>query len=112
MTPMRKLADRSCRPLPAGTLALTQEAIAAGLKQLPGWEFADGAIGKNFSFDNFAATMAFVNSVAEIAAREDHHPDMRVGYDKCRIAYSTHSVGGLSENDFICAAKIEALCRI
>ena len=112
MTTLRRLAEKSCRPLPAGTLPLTREAIAAGLQQVPGWEFADGAIGKRFSFRDFAATMAFVNSVAAIAAREDHHPDMRVGYDQCRVAYSTHSVGGVSENDFICAAKIETLCAI
>jgi 4a-hydroxytetrahydrobiopterin dehydratase len=107
---MSKLADKSCKPLPAGTPPLTQKETAASLKLLPGWEFADGAIQKRFSFGNFAETMAFVNNVAGIAAREDHHPEMLVGYDKCRIVYSTHSVGGLSDNDFICAAKIEALC--
>ena len=106
---MREHLEKSCRPLPAGTRPLPPEAIAAGLTQLPGWEFADGSIGKRFSFKTFAATMAFVNEVAAIAAREDHHPEMLVGYDACRIAYSTHSVGGVSENDFICAAKIEAL---
>jgi 4a-hydroxytetrahydrobiopterin dehydratase len=78
---------------------------------LPGWEHEDGAIGKTFSFGNFAETMVFVNGVAWIAEREDHHPDLSVSYDKCRVAYSTHSIGGISGNDFICAAKIEALCR-
>ena len=109
---MSKLAQKSCRPVPAGTPPLTPAEIGAGLEQLPGWELRDGAIGKTFSFRNFAETMAFVNGVAWIAAREDHHPDMLVGYDKCRIAYSTHSTGGISENDLICAAKIEALCAI
>ena len=109
---MRKYAEQSCKPLPAGTRPLADEEIASSLKQLPGWTFADGAISKNFSFRDFAGTMAFVNLVAAIAAREDHHPEMRVGYDKCRVAYSTHSVGGISENDFICVAKIEALCAI
>ncbi len=109
---MSQLAQKSCRQFPAGTSPLTQEQIGAGLEQLRGWEHREGAIGKTFSFKNFAETMAFVNGVAWIAAREDHHPDMHVGYDKCRIAYSTHSVGGISENDFICAAKIEALCAI
>ena len=52
-----------------------------------------------------------MNGVAAIAQREDHHPDMLVGYDQCRVAYRTHSVGGISANDFICAAKVEALCR-
>jgi 4a-hydroxytetrahydrobiopterin dehydratase len=107
-----KLAESSCRPLPAGTAPLTQAQIDAGLGELPGWEHADGAIAKTFSFRNYAETMAFVNKVAWIAEREDHHPDLLVGYDKCRVAYSTHSVGGISCNDFICAAKIEAVCRI
>ena len=109
---MRKLAQKSCKPLPPGTPPLTQEEIGAGLERLRGWKHGDGAIGKTFSFRNFTETMAFVNGVARIAAREDHHPEMLVGYDKCRIAYSTHSVRGISENDFICAAKIEALCAI
>jgi 4a-hydroxytetrahydrobiopterin dehydratase len=110
MTSMRELAKESCKPVPAGTPPLTREQIDAGLERLPGWKYRDGAIGKNFSFKNFADTMAFVNGVAWIAAREDHHPEMLVSYSQCRIAYNTHSVGGISENDFICAAKIEALC--
>ena len=109
---MSKFAHRSCRELPSGAPPLTQAQIDAGLVELPGWEHKDGAIGKTFSFANYADTIAFVNRVAGIAQREDHHPDMWIGYDKCRVAYRTHSVGGISENDFICAAKIEALCRI
>jgi len=105
-----KLAARSCTPLPAGTAPLAQAQIDAGLGELPGWEHKNGTIGKTFSFKNYAETMAFVNAVAWIAEREDHHPDMLIGYDKCRVAYCTHSVGGISDNDFICAAKIEALC--
>jgi 4a-hydroxytetrahydrobiopterin dehydratase len=107
---MNKLAQQSCRPLPAGTPPLAPEEIDAGLERLPGWEFRHGAICKSFSFKGYSATMAFVNEVAGLAAREDHHPEMLVGYDTCRIAYSTHSVGGVSKNDLICAAKIEALC--
>jgi 4a-hydroxytetrahydrobiopterin dehydratase len=79
------------------------------LKNLPGWEKADGAIHKAFKFKNFYETMAFVNAVAWIAHREDHHPDMEVGYNRCVIRYSTHAIGGLSENDFICAAKVQSL---
>ena len=102
----------TCRPLPAGTPPLTPAQIEAGLARLPGWEHAGGAIVKSFSFSNYAETIAFVNAVAWIAQREDHHPELLVGYDRCRVAYHTHSVGGISGNDFICAAKIEALCRI
>lgn len=100
---------RSCRPLPAGTPPLAQARIDAGLAQLPGWNYQDGAIGKTFSFADYAQTIAFVNAVAAIAQREDHHPDLLVGYDQCRVVYRTHSVGGVSENDFICAAQIEAI---
>ena len=89
---------------------MAQAQIDAGLAQLPGWMHEDGAIAKTFSFGNYTETMAFVNAVATIAQREDHHPDMQVGYAKCRVAYSTHSVDGISANDFICAANIEALC--
>ncbi|MBE0615829.1 MAG: 4a-hydroxytetrahydrobiopterin dehydratase [Burkholderiales bacterium] len=108
---MEKLEQGNCRALPAGTPPMGQAQIDAGLAQLPGWAHRDGAIGKTFAFKNYAETIAFVNAVAAIAQREDHHPDLSVGYDKCRVAYSTHSVGGISENDFICAAKVEALCR-
>ena len=109
---MNKLEPGMCRALPAGSQPLAQAQIDAGLAQLPGWKHRDGAIGKTFSFGDYAETIAFVNGVAGIAQREDHHPDMLVGYDTCRVAYRTHSVGGISANDFICAAKIEALCRI
>ena len=109
---MSKLAERRCRPLTAGTAPLAQAGIDAYLEQVPGWKHEDGTIAKTFSFSNYYQTMAFVNGVAWIAHREDHHPDMLVGYNRCRIAYATHSVGGISDNDFICAAKIEALCKI
>jgi 4a-hydroxytetrahydrobiopterin dehydratase len=109
---MSEFAERMCRPLPAGTQPLAQAKIDTLLAQVPGWKHEDGAIAKTFSFKNYYETMAFVNGVAWIAHREDHHPDMLVGYNTCRVAYATHSVGGLSENDFICAAKIEALCKI
>jgi 4a-hydroxytetrahydrobiopterin dehydratase len=107
-----RLGERSCRPLPAGTAPLTPAQIDARLAQFPGWEYRDGAIRKTFAFGSYDATIAFVNSVATIAQHEDHHPEMLVGYDRCRVAYCTHSIGGISENDFICAARIEALCRI
>ncbi len=84
------------------------------LENLPGWEHnpeRGGEIGKIFSFKNYGETMAFVNAVAWIANREDHHPEMEVGFKTCKVRYSTHAIGGLSENDFICAAKIEGLLK-
>lgn len=108
---MSDLAARKCRPLPAGTPPVSPAQTQAWLEELPGWTPADGAIGKSWSFEDFHQTMAFVNAVAWIAHREDHHPDMTVGFNRCSLRFSTHSIGGLSENDFISAAKIEALFR-
>ena len=96
----------------AGLATADQAArLAELLPQVPGWELAeDGhALVRTFSFDNYHGTMAFVNALAWVAHREDHHPDLGVHYDRCVVRFSTHDVGGLSENDFICAAKAEAL---
>ena len=81
------------------------------LAQTPGWELVQDKqeIIKAFPFKNFYETMAFVNAVAFIANQEDHHPDLEVSYKQCRVRYSTHAIQGLSENDFICAAKINGL---
>lgn len=83
------------------------------LPQVPGWELAEEgqALTKTFKFEDYYATLAFVNALAFVAHREDHHPDLGVHYDRCVVRYSTHDVGGLSENDFICAAKAEALAN-
>ena len=109
---MTALRDRKCQPMPAGTPPLDAARAAELMSGLaPGWRIAeDGrSIRRAFSFADFYETMAFVNAVAWIANVEDHHPDLEVGYDYCRMTFSTHSVGGLSENDFICAAKVDAL---
>ena len=81
------------------------------LATLPDWELVeDGrAIRRTVTFADYYRTLAFVNALAHIAHREDHHPDLSVHYDRCVIRFSTHDVGGLSLNDFICAAKTEAL---
>ena len=104
-----KLADRSSRPLPAGTPPLSAQQITQYLKQVSNWKKESGELVRSFKFENYYETMSFVVAVAMLAQREDHHPDMEVGYNRLKIRYSTHSVGGLSENDFICAAKIDAL---
>jgi 4a-hydroxytetrahydrobiopterin dehydratase len=103
------LATRHCKPCEGGTPPLSAEEAANRLSLIPGWEQADKAISKRFEFKNYCQTMAFVNAVAWIAHSEDHHPDLEVSYRFCRVRYLTHAVGGLSENDFICAAKVEAL---
>ena len=108
---MSDLASRSCRPLPGGTPALSAAQIDTLLKDVPGWRFEDGAITRTWTFPDFHRTMAFVNAVAWIAHAQDHHPDMAVSYGRCTVHFNTHSIGGISENDFICAARIEALSR-
>ena len=108
---MTELARRHCQPCRPGDPALGPDAAQKLLAGLDGWELhEDGkAISRGFRFKNYYETMAFVNSVAWIAHREDHHPDLEVGYNRCVVHYSTHSVAGLSDNDFICAARIDAL---
>ena len=84
---------------------------AEWLAQVQGWSAdAEGTlIGRRFGFDNFYQTMAFVNAVAEIAHAQDHHPDMMVGFDAVTVSFTTHAAGGLTVNDFICAAQVSAL---
>lgn len=105
---MTDLKDMHCSAL-EGTAALPETGVGGYLERLVGWALLDGAIQKRFAFPDFHHTMAFVNAVAWIAHAEDHHPDLLVGYGHCTVRYRTHSVGGLSLNDFICAAQIDAL---
>lgn len=106
------LATRHCTPCTKGTPPLGAEQAAALLQQLHAdWTPAadNGSISRTFRFRDYYQTLAFVNALAWIAHREDHHPDLEVGYNRCVVRYCTHAVGGLSENDFICAARIDAL---
>jgi 4a-hydroxytetrahydrobiopterin dehydratase len=89
--------------------ALDSKRVTEMLKQIPGWALVDGRLERTFQFKNYYETMAFVNATAWIAHQADHHPDMEVGYNRCKVAYSTHSVGGLSENDFTGAEKVNGL---
>ena len=106
---MHELAKRKCKPCEGGTPAYTDAQAREMLKGLEGWSLEDGKLVRLYPFGNYYQTMAFVNALAWISHREDHHPDLEVGYNKCRVTYWTHAVGGLSENDFICAAKCDAL---
>ncbi len=103
------LVMRACRPLAAGTPPLAGHDLEHLLSHAEGWEVVDGQLSKAFQFENHYQAMAFVNAVAWISHREDHHPEMVVGYSTVSVRYSTHSVAGLSENDFICAAKVDHL---
>ncbi len=106
---MSDLSSQKCVPCEGGTKALNHVMVQGYLADLPGWEQAGIEIQKTFSFKNFYETMAFVNAAAYIANQEDHHPELEVSYKKCKVRYSTHAIGGLSQNDFICAAKLNAL---
>ncbi len=105
---MSELKHQHCKPL-EGQPPMVAAQIQAHLDQASGWTLRDGAIERRYDFGNFHDTMAFVNALAWIAHREDHHPDLVVSYNRCVVRYSTHSVGGISINDFICAAKVNAL---
>jgi 4a-hydroxytetrahydrobiopterin dehydratase len=91
--------------------ALTSQDLEDGLALLPGWAYqaTRNSIVRQFQFDNYYETMAFVNAVAYIAHQEDHHPDLLVSYNRCEVAFNTHSAGGVSVNDLICAAKLNRL---
>lgn len=109
---MNDLTQRKCRPCEGGVAPLTLDAASKLLQQLDGWQLQDKQINKHYAFKNYYQTMAFANAVAWVSHQEDHHPDMIVGYNHCDITYTTHAIGGLSENDFICAAKIDKLFSI
>lgn len=101
-------------PIHQNRRALTATEIVTQLTQLNGeiangWKLVDGALEKTFAFGNYHETMAFVNAVAWIAHREDHHPDIAFGYNRCQVRFNTHDVGGISVSDFHCAGAVDAL---
>ncbi len=106
------LSERHCKPCEGGVAPLTPAQAEAALAQLAdGWRLIEDAkaLHREFKFRDFYRTMSFVNALAHIANVEDHHPDLEVGYDHCRVRYATHAIGGLSDNDLICAAKIDQI---
>jgi len=107
------LAERKCQACEGGVAPLTRDAAEQLLKELHGdWGLnmdGGGALHRAFAFRDFYRTMSFVNALAHIANIEDHHPDLEVGYNYCRVRFTTHAIKGLSENDFICAAKIDRI---
>lgn len=108
---MSALREQHCTPVEKGASPLDGKSVQELLAQLRDWQLAgdNGAISRSFRFADFHQTMAFVNALAWIAHQEDHHPDLEVGYNRCTVHYSTHTAQGLTHNDFICAAKIDAL---
>ncbi len=107
-----ELTEKKCKPCEGGTDPLSGDEARHYLNELEAdWDIVDDdkMITRDFKFKGFFRTMSFVNAVAWIANTEDHHPDLEVGYSHCRVRYTTHAIGGLSINDFICAAKIDKL---
>lgn len=111
---MSDLTAKKCKPCEGGVNPLSRAEAQTLMQQLqPEWKLADDSksLHREWKFKNFYHTMSFVNAAAHIANVEDHHPDLEAGYGYCRMKFSTHAIGGLSENDFICAAKVDALPR-
>lgn len=106
---MSDLSEKKCLPCEGGVPALNTAEAQKLLAQVQGWQLHEQAIFRDFEFKNYYETIAFVNAIAWMAHRENHHPDLEVGYKHCLVRYSTHAVSGLSENDFICAAKVNLL---
>ena len=106
---MTALLTMSCQPRTGA--ALDRAEAVKLLSEIPGWALSDSAseITRTWKFGNYYETLAFVNALAWIAHAEDHHPDLALGYNRCTVRFNTHSVGGISINDFICAAKVDAL---
>jgi 4a-hydroxytetrahydrobiopterin dehydratase len=110
MATTQQLLGKKCAHAETG---LDDAGIAAHLPAVSGWEMAAGKLSRTFVFNNYYETLAFVNAIAYVAHAEDHHPELLVTYNRCVVRFDTHSVnggkGGISENDFICAAKLNAV---
>jgi 4a-hydroxytetrahydrobiopterin dehydratase len=109
---MSTLAQRSCKPCEGGVAPLTPAEARKYLAQVSSaWAVSadNKTLQREFTFKDFYRTMSFVNALAHVANIEDHHPDLHLGYNYCRVAFTTHAIRGLSENDFVCAAKVDLI---
>lgn len=112
MTSQCDITNRHCVPCEGGVAPLSEGEVRDLLASLPDWALSEGRIEKSFPFRDHYETMTFVNAIAWVSHLEGHHPDLAVGYNSVTVRYSTHAISGLSENDFICAAKIEKLLSL
>ena len=106
------ISNQHCVPCAGESVALAPAVCRQYLEQLSGyWQLSPDnlSIHCDFKFKNYYQTMAFVNALAWMAHSENHHPDLEVGFNHCLVRYTTHAIAGLSQNDFICAAKVDAL---
>ncbi len=108
---MTELTEKHCKACEGGADALDDQRIQSLLVQVPGWEVAgdNRSIRRRFEFKGFYKTVSFINAMAWVANQEGHHPDFCAGYNYCEVSFTTHDLGALSENDFICAARLNAL---
>lgn len=102
---------KHCKPCEGGVLPMELAEIKTNIAPLKNWNLSEDkkSIWKLWLFKNHHQVMAFINAIAFISHRENHHPDIIFGFNNCHVRYTTHAIGGLSENDFICASKIDAL---
>lgn len=105
------LFEGTCKPCSSGEGLVEPNHVAEALNELEGWSLGEdkNSIFRKLEFKNFYRTMAFVNAVAWIANTRDHHPDLEVDYGSCKVTFTTHKAGGLTQNDFICAAAVNRL---
>ena len=108
---MDNLKDKHCKPCEGGVCPLDERLSKLHLDHLPGWELTEdkSGIARTLRFKDFLDTISFINAMAYMSEQQGHHPDFSAGYNYCEVRYTTHAIGGLSENDFICAAKINDL---
>ncbi len=106
-----ELIDKKCVPCEGDTKSLSRDEVLRFLDEVSGWQVdsQNKKISKEFTFKNFVLSMSFVNDIADLAESEGHHPDIRISYNKVFIELYTHAINGLSENDFILAAKIDTI---
>lgn len=113
---MLGLSERKCKPCEGGVKPLNREQIEKMLQEVSGWKLEETSgvdtLYRSFTFKNYYQTIAFVNVIAWMAHQENHHPDLEVSYNHCKVRYNTHAIQGLSENDFICAAKVNNLLNV
>jgi 4a-hydroxytetrahydrobiopterin dehydratase len=112
---MSKLTQKNCKPCEGGVLPMAQKQVKSMLKEVTDWAVDETGVEKIFrvfKFENYYQTIAFVNAIAWMTHQENHHPNLKVSYNQCVVQYSTHAINGLSQNDFICAAKVNALFSV
>lgn len=104
-----KLFEERCGPVEAGQRPMLPDEIQKFSGGVPQWIVTDKSLERDFKFKDFRQALEFVNKVAELSEAEDHHPDISIAYNKVRITFSTHKIGGISKNDFIMAAKVDRI---